>query len=513
MSSRAAGSAGTTGASVLRAGGWNVASLLLPQIYLVVMSIVAARYLGPSDMGRQSFIAFVALGLTLVLTGGVPYALMRFVGELVGRGETGLVHQILRWSRRLVAAAALTGGVVMLVAGLAGSGPSLGWVLAGLVCAFGALATVPTAVLGGLQRWRGVSLLNLTVGGFSTAGVIGSLAAGGGIVGLFAVEAVSTAALLGISSLLAHRALAALDPPAPRDPLLDARIRHMAKLASLNIVIDFVVWRRSEFLFLDHYSADAQIALYSIAFAAVTALYQLPLAVAGVTSPAFATLYGGGELDRMRRGYWRTLRLLLVLSLPLTALAVTLGPAALNLAYGRVYEDSGPLLIIMVSSLPLLSLNSISRALCGAVGRQRPLVFISAGGALTAIVLDLLLIPHHDALGAAIANATAQVVVTLPVVIFCALVVGRPAQFNTARIARTVVASGLMALAAIATLSAVGGLPGLVLATAAGLVAFWLAASTLKVLSGPDARWLADVLGARAGIRARRAVLALGASA
>ena len=31
----------------------------LPQLYALVLSVVAARYLGPSGMGRQSFIAFI----------------------------------------------------------------------------------------------------------------------------------------------------------------------------------------------------------------------------------------------------------------------------------------------------------------------------------------------------------------------------------------------------------------------------------------------------------------------
>ena len=65
--------AGTTGSSVLRGGFWNVASVLLPQIYLLVLSIVAARFLGPENMGRQSFIAFIALSATALFGGGIVH--------------------------------------------------------------------------------------------------------------------------------------------------------------------------------------------------------------------------------------------------------------------------------------------------------------------------------------------------------------------------------------------------------------------------------------------------------
>jgi hypothetical protein len=49
----------------------------------------------------------------------------------------------------------------------------------------------------------------------------------------------------------------------------------------------------------------------SIVFAAVTALVYVPDALASTMTPAFATLYGAGQLDRIRDGFARALRLLL----------------------------------------------------------------------------------------------------------------------------------------------------------------------------------------------------------
>ena len=48
----------TTGQTVLTGGLWHGLGLLLPQLYTVVISVAAARILGPDDLGRQSFIAF-----------------------------------------------------------------------------------------------------------------------------------------------------------------------------------------------------------------------------------------------------------------------------------------------------------------------------------------------------------------------------------------------------------------------------------------------------------------------
>ena len=67
---------GATNAPAIVSGGlWTLLSRVLPQAQLLVLSIVVARYLGPDEMGRQSYIAFVALALVQAATAGLPGAL------------------------------------------------------------------------------------------------------------------------------------------------------------------------------------------------------------------------------------------------------------------------------------------------------------------------------------------------------------------------------------------------------------------------------------------------------
>ena len=64
---------GATSAPAIVSGGlWTLLSRVLPQAQLLVLSIVVARYLGPDEMGRQSYIAFVALTLVQAATAGLP---------------------------------------------------------------------------------------------------------------------------------------------------------------------------------------------------------------------------------------------------------------------------------------------------------------------------------------------------------------------------------------------------------------------------------------------------------
>src|SRR3954464_12195262 len=85
----------TTGRSVLSGGLWYVASYGIPQGYTLIVSIVAARFLGPHGMGRQSFIAFVSITATQVLAGSMYVSVMRYVGETTGRGRNELLPGLL----------------------------------------------------------------------------------------------------------------------------------------------------------------------------------------------------------------------------------------------------------------------------------------------------------------------------------------------------------------------------------------------------------------------------------
>src|SRR6478609_1594607 len=83
---------GATSAPAIVSGGlWTLLSRVIPQAQLLVLSIVVARYLGPDEMGRQSYIAFVALTLVQAATAGLPGAVSRFVGELLGARGGGAV--------------------------------------------------------------------------------------------------------------------------------------------------------------------------------------------------------------------------------------------------------------------------------------------------------------------------------------------------------------------------------------------------------------------------------------
>ena len=205
-----AGAAATTGASVVRGGLWKMLANALPQLYALVLSVVAARYLGPSGMGRQSFIAFVEATTITLLSGSFSLALMRYIGEAVGAGRAGSARWLAVRILWIEMAAALVGGGALVVIAALGGTPRDAWLLAALAVVSSIVATVPGAVLAGLQRWRDATIAGLTTGGVGVVATIVVLSLGGRITAMFAVEAIVTTIALLWTGALARGALAEL---------------------------------------------------------------------------------------------------------------------------------------------------------------------------------------------------------------------------------------------------------------------------------------------------------------
>ncbi|HEY6836981.1 MAG TPA: oligosaccharide flippase family protein [Gaiellaceae bacterium] len=502
------GAEATTGASVVRGGLWKMLSNALPQLYALVLSIAAARYLGPGGMGRQSFIAFVEISVIEILTSGFAMALQRYIGEEVGAGRGGRARWLARTFFRILIVAAAVGGAVLVALGLNGSQPKAAWILAGGAVAAGVLASVPGAILTGLQRWREASVAGLVAGGFGTVATLAVLALGGRISAMFAVEAASMLITLVWTGVLARRALPGVSATVTPAPELRTRALRFAAYSSAGGLLYLIVWRRSEFFFLNHYSTDSEIAFYSIAFAVVSSLVRLPSAMGQVLAPAVATLFGAGAHDRIRRGFSRGLRLLLVVTMPIMAASAALGPATLRIIWGEAFASTREPFLIMVAASIVTPITVLASSLLAGLGRVKLPLLANAVAGIVDIGLAFALVPGHGAVGAAIANAGAQAAAGLPLIVYSARLAG-PIRWEPGALIRCAVFSALGGAAAWAVVTALGGIAGVILGLLAGSAVFFAAGAIVGFLPPEDAAWLSELIGSRTGERGRRAVLAL----
>ena len=216
------------------------------------------------------------------------------------------------------------------------------------------------------------------------------------------------------------------------------------------------------------------------------------MAVRTVVLPSVATLVGAGEFDRIRRGFSRLVRLTLLVTIPLTAAGLSLGPRLLGLVYGDQYSDAGQVLLILVAPLPLIPLAAAGSAVLMGYGRIRIPTLVAALAATVDIGAALLLVPRLGAIGAAIANVLAALAATLPLVPFCArLLGGIDVSFRDT--ARVVLVSAAAACAATLVLQLGTGVANFLAATAVGVAGFMVLAPSVRMIPADDAEWLAQV--------------------
>jgi O-antigen/teichoic acid export membrane protein len=493
----------SVGGRALIGAFWTASSQLAPYIYTTVTSIVAARVLGPEDMGRQSFIAFVVITVQTVCTTGLAHSISRYAGELTGQGRAGAIRSLASLGWRLAAPPSLVAAAALLLVAVGGAEPQAAWILGAAAVLAGGLHKVPAAVLIGGQRWRTQSVVVLVTGALSVVATIAVLAIGWGITGMLAVSAGVAITMLAWATLRMRRFVGEI--PTPALPLGDVTkgVVRFALASSVPVVLSFVVLQRSEFFFLDHYSSDTQIALYSIAFSTVLALLALPGAVRMIVLPSVASLVGAGEFDRIRRGFSRLVRLSLLVMVPLTAGALALGPALLRLVYGEQYAGSGNVLLILLASLPLVALWSAGTALLMGYGRIRIPTLVSGFAALVDIGAAALFVPRLDAIGAAIANVLALIAATLPLLFYCHRLVGG-IEVSLRHVARLTAVSAVAAGMARLVLEIGRGGGILVAALFVGVASFVFLALLLRVVPAVDANWIAGVADERGAHRIGR---------
>jgi O-antigen/teichoic acid export membrane protein len=492
-----------TGARVLRGSVWQIGSTLAPYVLTTFVSVVAARVLGPDQMGRQSYIAFIVLTVITFCNAGFSAAVPRYVGELMGRGEPGKLRSLVVWSWRIELVAAVVGAGVLIAVAAAGATPRAAWAFGAVAVFAGVLHKVPGSLLLGGQRWRQNGIVVLTTTTASAVATVVVLLLGGGITGMFAVLAAANVVMLLWGTVLARHLFGGAS--IARQPLgrLGREIVRFGMIASVPIVLGFVVSQRSEFFFLEHYSTNTQIALYSIAFSAYLAIVAAPIAIGNMIAPAVGALHGAGESRRIRSGYARGLRLLLLVTIPLTVGAVVFGPALIRLLYGDQYRGAGTIVLILLAPLPIVPLAGLSSGVLVGLARIGFPVAVSIVGVVVDLGLAALLVPHLAASGAAIANIAAQIGKAILVIWYSVRLVGgvHLAPRHLVKVTAAAVAGGGCARLVLA----MGESAWLfVLAVAIGASIFTALAFLLRVLPRDDADWLTNALGNRTASRVTR---------
>ncbi|MNX65909.1 colanic acid exporter [compost metagenome] len=406
---------------VARHTAFNFLTIAITSLLGVGVTALVARLLAPDRMGAYTLLVWGVGIAGLFANLGYVTATMKYMAEALGRDDPQEAAGMLAFSSRQVL---LCGFAVSLL--LAGIGPwaatawgrpelAMGLAVGGASVIPMALLALYTAACQALQRYDQVAAVTGVTALASLTGTVLALWQGGGLAGL--VGATGFASALGV---LVYLVLLGRWQPgwwaAPLDGGLRRAMRKYQGPVFVMLVLDAVVWQRSEVFFLGAFSPTREVAFYGMAFSLATmAMKLIPGTLVGLLIPSMSRSMGQGDREGVGRIYQESCRYMAMLALPVAVGGALLAPALVAVLYGPGYEPVAGLLgallgfnaLVMVYGFPASSVLYSTDA-------QRLMVRIGLWVSALNLLLAWFLIPRYGAWGAVLANGLAQLASLYP---------------------------------------------------------------------------------------------------
>lgn len=372
-------------------------------------SIPLARVIGPDRLGYFTYIQWLAMVGGNVALLGIPSTTRRYMAEALGRNDLpsarGIFFATLRVQTILAVALVVVGEILVFSVTDRAYWSSSWLIVLGLVPRM--IVSIPSQAHVAGQRLQS-NLYAFAASSVVLVSVMGvGLWMGGGLVAAAAAYAIGYTVELCFKLTLALRWLG-WGPRAEIGPDLRKRMLAFSTQGTALLLLNVAVWDKSDFFFLELLRKDrAALTFFGIAFnLADRAVQIVQVFVSGLGVSLLAEL--GRSVEKMYVIARSGLRYSILVASALLFGFAAVGPHLILTLYGRRYAPAGPLLSVVAAMAVGKCVMPLLQSLFQAAERQRAVVVWSCCCGVLNVSLDLLLIPHLGAMGAAIANGSAQ---------------------------------------------------------------------------------------------------------
>ncbi len=401
----------------------SLAPIVLQLINKLIETAFAAlmlRILAPDAAGKYYFAITIWVWLDIFTTFGLNILLQREVAKDRTLGNRYLANTtILRLILIAIAAPLLAVfiGARQLTRPLAGDTITAIVLLAvGLLP--GSLANGFTAVFNAFEKMEyPAAVTTLTTVLKVVLGTLVLLLGWGfvGLAGLSIVINVITAAIL--LYLLIRTRLLPRGVPAPHAFELDFSLqRQMASLSwplMLNNLLSAFFFKVDVAL-LETMRGSTVVGLYSVAYKFMDALQILPASFAIAVFPLMSR-YADSAKDSLMRAYLLSVRLLVIIALPIAIVTTVLAEPLVYLLGGSQYlPDSRIALQLMIWSIPIGFINSVTHYVLIALNQQRFLTRAFAIGLVFTVAANVVFIPIYSYQASALIHLFSELALLLP---------------------------------------------------------------------------------------------------
>lgn len=181
-------------------------------------------------------------------------------------------------------------------------------------------------------------------------------------------------------------------------------------------------------LFLSYFGGDRAVGIYSVAYKVTFALQFIPAAFSASLLPGFSAYFVSAP-EKLADTFGKALTYLMAIAVPVSLGIIAIAPEVLAWLYPRFNESLWPLRILMFSLMFLFATFPMG-ALLPAVNRQERNTFNIGMAAVSAVILNTLLVPRFGPTGAAISS----LISTLVLLVAHWQAVGQSVKFSYAKL-------------------------------------------------------------------------------
>jgi O-antigen/teichoic acid export membrane protein len=472
--------------TIARNSFWYSLEMLFSFCAAFFTSVAVARIIGPQRLSYFNYIVWLTNITTSVGAFGLPVTTRKYMAEYLNRGERGVARAA--YLATLQIQSAIAAGITLLSLGLvlAMGDPAYRTVSVLLVMAMPArmIGFIPSQANNADEVMKRNTTPALIGGMLTTLVTVFSLWIGWDLVG------VAVAVTLGpmVETILKIRSVEGWLGSVPRgvvSPELRKRMFSYSGQGLALMLLNVVVWDRSDMVFLKALNSDAkQITFFSIAFNLTERILMIPNAFGGSLGATMMAQFGRSQA-KLQELTVNGARYALLLALPLLVGMACISHPLVLLLYGKPYQP-------LIPALAVIALMAVPKALVAAptlllqtTERQGFLILWGCICGAVDMGLDVLLTPGHGAVGAGIANGSAQALAALGIWIYA----WRRLQLDLRlkEFARILFSGATMAAGVLLINRWVHGYPGMAVSIVAGAVIWFTALRLSGALTAADA--------------------------
>ena len=460
----------------------------------LIASIIVANAIGPTRLGNFNYVLWLTTITASVGATGLAITTRKYMAEYLSQDEPGVARaiyfQALKIQALLAFAVTAVGVALVLVAG--DPGEHLVSILLILNMAPRMIGFIPSQANNAaemMKRNTGPSLLGGIV---NVALTLFSVWMGWNLVGI--ALALLAGALL--DTLLKLYSVARWLAPVRTgviSPELKRRMFSYSGQGIVLMVLNIVVWDKSDAMVLKWMNSDIrQVTFFTMAFGLTERLQVLPNIFAGSLSVTMMAQFGRSE-ERVREIAVIGTKYALLLGLPLLVGLACISRLFVLRVYRPEYEPMALVLTIAALMAVPKSLISAPTTLLQTVEKQGFLIWTGCLCGVVDIGLDVLLIPSYGALGAALANGSAQTLAA--VMIWTRVYREFQMDLRLAEFGKITASGALMAgvVLLVQYLVPISGYPGIAMSVAAGAIAWFGALRLTGALNRADGERLLHI--------------------